>query len=322
MTIDIEEPLYVNDGPLQPSDYAQLQPSDPATVPLEELRRRLRDDGYLFLKGLLPREDVLEARRAYFSYLEPSGVLKPGSDPVDGIFDASKNVAEFPGIGVGRLEDMAPQAQEFVTRALGAHSQPWYNQTLCKHPVLLEFMARFTGWGIENTLPLERTLLRNNIPQAKAIGVHYDQIFLRHGEPTSVTVWVPMGNVSLRGGGLIYLEGGHVLGRQFEDEFTEKAKVTGLSMDEAKSAFNRNMLSSGVLTEGPAAFGREYGRRWLVTNYEAGDVVLHTPYMIHASTINHDPDQVIRLATDLRFVDSSKPWDERWGEQFRLGDGV
>lgn len=31
---------------------------------------------------------------------------------------------------------------------------------------------------------------------------------------------------------------------------------------------------------------------------------------IHASTVNKDPKNVIRLATDLRFVDSSKPWDE------------
>lgn len=31
---------------------------------------------------------------------------------------------------------------------------------------------------------------------------------------------------------------------------------------------------------------------------------------IHASTINHDPDNVIRLATDLRFCDSSKPYDQ------------
>ena len=30
---------------------------------------------------------------------------------------------------------------------------------------------------------------------------------------------------------------------------------------------------------------------------------------IHASTINHDEGGAIRLGTDLRFVDSSKPWD-------------
>lgn len=35
---------------------------------------------------------------------------------------------------------------------------------------------------------------------------------------------------------------------------------------------------------------------------------------IHASTINYDPEGVIRLATDLRFCDSSRAYDEvsRW----------
>lgn len=31
--------------------------------------------------------------------------------------------------------------------------------------------------------------------------------------------------------------------------------------------------------------------------------------MIHASAVNEDPDNIIRLATDLRFADSSRPWD-------------
>ena len=60
----------------------------------------------------------------------------------------------------------------------------------------------------QHTLPLQRTLLRNNTPGNKAIGVHYDQIFLRHGEPTSVTAWVPIGDVGIQGGGLIYMEKG------------------------------------------------------------------------------------------------------------------
>lgn len=33
-------------------------------------------------------------------------------------------------------------------------------------------------------------------------------------------------------------------------------------------------------------------------------------FKIHASTVNNDPDNVIRLATDLRFCDSSKPYDK------------
>jgi hypothetical protein len=31
---------------------------------------------------------------------------------------------------------------------------------------------------------------------------------------------------------------------------------------------------------------------------------------IHASTLNCDPENTIRVGTDLRFVDSSKPWDK------------
>jgi len=31
---------------------------------------------------------------------------------------------------------------------------------------------------------------------------------------------------------------------------------------------------------------------------------------IHASTMNYDPSNVIRVGTDLRFVDASKSWDK------------
>jgi len=82
------------------------------------------------------------------------------------------------------------------------------------------------------------------------------------------------------GGVLIYLEGGHTLGAELEDEFTTKAREGGMSAEEAKNAFNQNMMSGGLLAEGPAEFGKQVGRRWLLTEYEAGDVVLHTPYTV------------------------------------------
>ncbi|KAL3426980.1 hypothetical protein PVAG01_00489 [Phlyctema vagabunda] len=318
-----EQKLFVNDGPLQPSEIAFLKPSSP-DLPVPELRKRFEDDGYLFVKGLLPREAALKAREEYFKFLAPSGILAPGTSPTEGIFDAEKDKAQFPGIGAGAVGGNGhpgEHAATFVDLALRAHHQDWYAEEFCKNSTLAEFIAKFTGWE-EKTMSFKRTLLRNSIPGSKAIGVHYDQIFIRHGEPTSVTAWVPMGDISLTGGGLIYLENGAELGKGFEDEFTENAKATGLTDEEAKSAFNQNMLSTGLLTDGPAEFGRVHGRRWLVTDYEAGDVVLHNPYTIHASTINHDPNNVIRLATDLRFVDSSRPWDTRWSNHYAFDDGV
>lgn len=58
---------------------------------------------------------------------------------------------------------------------------------------------------------------------------------------------------------------------------------------------------------------RRRGSSWLIygllTTYpfRNGEANLQ---QIHASTVNRDKKDVIRLATDLRFVDSSHPWDQ------------
>lgn len=44
------------------TDYIGLLRPTPASLPMEEMRQRLKHDGYLFVKGLIPREDVLDAR--------------------------------------------------------------------------------------------------------------------------------------------------------------------------------------------------------------------------------------------------------------------
>jgi phytanoyl-CoA hydroxylase len=208
------EKLYVNDGLLRPDQVGALKESTP-DMPIEELRRRYDEDGYVLLKGLLPREDVLNAREEYFNMLAPSGVLKPGTNPINGIFDPEKNKDDYPGIGAGATSGNGKPggltAEKFVDLALDAHYADWYKEKFCKHPALKDMIAKISGWG-DNTLGVRRSLLRNNTPGNKAIGVHYDQIFLRHGEPTSFTAWVPIGDITLAGGGLIYLEkGGHML---------------------------------------------------------------------------------------------------------------
>ncbi|ORY18054.1 hypothetical protein BCR34DRAFT_621678 [Clohesyomyces aquaticus] len=282
------EKLYVNDGLLRHDQIGSLKQSSP-DMPIDELRRRYNEDGYLFLKALLPREDVLRARAAYFTMLEPSGVLKPGTTTVEGIFDPAKDKEDFPGIGAGAAggngKPGGATAERFVDLALESHYTEWYKEAFCKHPGLKEMVARLTGW---------------------AIGVHHDQIFLRHGEPTSLTAWCSMGDIGLTGGGFIYLENGHTLGREVEAEFASKARECGLSDEKTKNAFNQNMLSTGLLADGPSKYSDAFGRRWLT----------------HASTLNYDPDNVIRVGTDLRFVDSSKPWDTRWNKDSEFNNGI
>lgn len=97
-----------------------------------------------------------------------------------------------------------------------------------------------------------------------------------------------------------------------------------MTHEERISAFNANMTDRGMIDRDAPAFTRRHGgNKWLVGDYEAGDVVFHNACMIHASGTNRDKNGRIRLATDLRFADKSKPYDTRWAENYwRPGDGL
>lgn len=276
-----DKQFFVNDGILPAESIGILTPTTLDT-PLAELQRRYKEDGYLLVKNVLPREDVLRVRQRYFEKLAPTGCLAPNTNPVEGIFDMTQNRLNFPGVGAGPpdMTGSDPEvAKQFDNLALEAHNEDWYKEGLCHHPAIQDFVARLTGWG-ENTLSIRRTLLRNNMPQNTAIGVHYDQIFLRYGEDTFVTAWVPIGDISIDGGGLIYLEKGHDIGEQTEREFMERANAAGMTDQEMKDAYNANMMSGGLLDVGPLRYAKKHGRRWLLTPYEAGDVVFHNPYAV------------------------------------------
>lgn len=102
LTKPLDETLAVNDGPLTAENAAFLRPSD-ANLPLEELQARYEEDGYLFIKQVLPRADVLEMRHQYFSHLASTGVLKEGTQPVEGVFNTKKTPEDYPGIGAGHV---------------------------------------------------------------------------------------------------------------------------------------------------------------------------------------------------------------------------
>jgi phytanoyl-CoA hydroxylase len=62
-TTTTEPPVVGSNEGKIPHQYIRwLQPT-PRDTPMSEMRARLERDGYLFVKGLLPRQDVLDVRR-------------------------------------------------------------------------------------------------------------------------------------------------------------------------------------------------------------------------------------------------------------------
>jgi phytanoyl-CoA hydroxylase len=175
------------------------------------------------------------------------------------------------------------------------------------------------GW--KNDVLVKRTMVRHNVPGGLSTGIHYDRIFLRYGEAEFLTAWVPIGDCAANGGGLIYMEGSSQIGRVMEAEFMERAK--DMPEEERLSGFNKNMGAHGQLAQDAAEFGRGKGR-WLTANYEAGDVVFHNPYVIHAAGKNEDFEtRRIRLSADLRFYEEGSSLDHRWMQKaWTPGDGL
>lgn len=258
---------------------------------------------------MLPRDKVLDCRAKYFSHVFPSGILRTDSDPVDGICCDENPLKYIPPGPVRRRFGIAgdTESDRYAELMVSAHDTDFY-QRFCEIPELHSFVRRFTGW--EKPQMLQRTLLRPYPPNAELTAIHYDQIYLRGGPPTALTAWLPIGDIRLEGGGLMYLEKSMDIGQQTEAEFARGASESELTDEERVSAFNKNMTDGGFLSRDTVRYGQEAQRKWLIYQYEAGDVVFHNPFLVHASCKNMDPENRIRLATDVRFVDSEKPYDK------------
>ena len=77
-------------------------------------------------------------------------------------------------------------------------------------------------------------------------------------------VWLPVGDVSVEEGGLVYLEGSHEIGRQMDAEFNERAAQR--DPQERISAYNRIMDEGGWVTSDLPAMAEKFNRRGLYAN--------------------------------------------------------
>lgn len=167
----------------------------------------------------------------------------------------------------------------------------------------------------------KRKLIRFNYPgEDHCTGGHYDLIYLRAGADTFCTSWIPLGDIPVEMGGLIYLEHSDAVGRQMEAEF--RIKNADLPPEERVSAYNRNMRENGWISTDLVDMAERFQSRWLIADYEAGDMVIHSPYMIHAATQNNDPMYRTRLSTDIRFQRVDDEIDPRWAKDWSLGDDL
>ncbi|MER9654011.1 phytanoyl-CoA dioxygenase family protein [Mesorhizobium sp. M0152] len=279
-----------------PDRLGYLSPTDPS-VGVEAIRHLYGAQGYVWLKGLLPRGEVIDFRGWVLSHLAESGLLKPATDPSLGIASSAFD-------------------RQLADRRLMSVVRSTAYEGFCAQPRLSRLMDAFVG-GLSYLH--KRKIMRFTLPgTATATPAHYDLVYLRGGTSRVVTAWIPIGDTSTDMGGLIYLEGSHAIGAALETQFSKDN--AGFTDEERISAYNRNMSEGGWVSKDLPQMAERFDTRWLMANFEAGDVVLHSPYMIHASTTNQSLDGLIRLSTDIRYQNVDDEIDARWGNHWSLDD--
>lgn len=273
-----------------PSRLGRLEPVPEAERDdIAALRLRFARGGYLFLPGFFDKATVEDFRRYYFETLQPTGLTHADTDPGDGIA-AQQGVVDRERLRSILFRQIVPGAEY---------------EALCRHPKLVSFYERFLG---TTDLHLHRRkILRHIAPGESGVGVatqaHYDLVYLREGTDRVVSSWIPLGDCPVERGPLIYLEGSHHVVRQQEAAGTLK-------------------LPAASITADLPALAERHDARWLVTDFAAGDLMVHGAHIIHASLDNHDPNGVFRLSTDIRYQAADQPIDARWQDHWHDEDGL
>jgi len=291
--------LVSNGYPLvtSPDQLGRLTPCS-AQTPIDQLREQLKADGYIWLRGFFPREEVIALRRRFFERMKPTGIVAEGIDSQEGIFSGRRD----------------PTGQ--TTKILTEFVRTAAYESFCFQPRLWQFYEELLGGDVYLH---KRKIVRQTYPHdPKTTDAHYDLIYLRGGTDTVLSSWIPLGDIPLEMGGLTYLEGSDKFGRQMETDFA--ARNANLSPEERVSAYNKNMTATGGIGKDLSALVKRYNTRWLVADYEAGDMVVHTSYMIHAATQNMSSENRMRLSTDIRYQRIRDEIDARWQNHWTVDD--
>ncbi len=299
MTYRLETPLVSNGYTLPADKVGQLQPTA-ATLPRAALWEQYQAQGYLWLKGILPRAEILDFRARVIETLREAGLVAEGTDSVDGYYSGRELTA-----GKAHPNKLL---MELVR---------WSRfEAFCLMKPIVEFYEDF----LEGAVYLhKRKILRYTRPNdANCTGPHYDLVYLRGGTDRICTSWIPIGDIPVEMGGLIYLENSHLRGRELEADFQRRS--SDLPPEQRISAYNKHMGDTGWLDKNVAALAEKFASRWLIADYEAGDMVVHGPYTIHASTMNVDPANRLRLSTDIRYQRVRDEIDVRWNNHWSLDD--
>jgi hypothetical protein len=281
--------------PSEPDKLGTLRDSSDIAHDVDALRRRMEEEGYLFLPGLLSREDVFAARRDILERVAAEGGLQQGIDLMDGVL----------------RDDVVVKFRPDLTRNSASLRKVLFDGQMT------QFFEQYLGGPIR---PFDFIWLRAVSP-GHGTAPHGDSVFMNRGTTNLYTAWMPLGDIDRRLGGLMILENSHTL-EDIKQEYGQRDVDTYCDDDPNAPEYlaTGKWAWNGQISDDPVELRDQLGGRWLTADFRAGDLLVFTMYTLHASLDNQSTN-LLRLSTDTRYQLASDPVDERWVGENPIGHG-
>ena len=248
-------------------------------------RTHLADNGYVFLRGVLDRDEVMTAREEVFSRLVEVGEIEPPG--IEGIATGRSRRRELEDdlIGFWRSVSEGPALRR-VSHGLRIRA---IMQKIFDEPArpqdYLWLRPRAVGWST---------------------GLHFDHPFFARGSPRVHTVWIPLGDIPFCDGPLTLVEGSNKFLDLIDSVHARDSQSNSSPTVAEQTAFEGEWSADAI------AFLRQRNARLLSAEFCAGDVLVFTPDILHGSLDNHSRIGSTRLSCDVRYQPESDPLDERY----------
>ena len=253
--------------PLVDATHLRYQP--------DALQVHLAEHGYAWLRGVLPREEVLTARQRVAEHIHDCGHLD-SNQPLNKLA-----INPLGNHGGGMLRDDITHDEKVLSVLEHENLFQLFQQVFAEDPTTFTFKwLRYVGAN-------------------QTTGCHMDNVYMNRGSNRLMTAWVPMGDYQLTDGVLTIVKNSH------RSEAFEKLRNTYAQID-----VDREKIA-GWFSRDPEEISQKFQGTWCASPVEAGDIIIFGMHLMHASTTNTSTNY--RLSCDIRFQPASDPVDDRWG---------
>ncbi|KAI8922340.1 hypothetical protein DFJ77DRAFT_446240 [Powellomyces hirtus] len=281
---------YITAGCLQPT---------PATATEATFRANFARDGYLLIRGHLPRRQVKAARAKIVEDMTERGFVEKGSDdtkqggqariskPPEG---CKEDVGDSPGLL--QRQDLAGSP---TVRAVLEH--PKLKDLL---QILFGRIAAQSSKDFENDkakgagqtaiTPHPYKWLRA-VPPGLNTGPHVDRVYF----PNLQTIWIPLGDINTSLGSLVLVPGSHT-----SEAFSNFHATYG------NSSVGKDGTQSGWCTDDVSQISTlfkidENAMNWMTEDVRMGDVIVVDNRTLHMSATNVLDPPTWRISCDTRW---------------------